>query len=741
MKKIIAILSLCAAVFSVAACSEENLSIAQGFTVTIKTSDLTTKATEAGVAALNENTIKTVDWFIYAGGNEAVAVKSGHIDTDTQDNISFVIDLNENDYNAIFPSSTAKMYTVINLPEGTTIAENASLEAVKAVALTANFATAEVQDLFVMRGEATITANKTAGTGAVTIDAERVASKVQIDVTSDPIHEDETGNVWYAQTSSIQYYLYNANSKAVLDGAAPAAQDATLFDVDQKRSQYYSYPMTWDFSGNNPEPYFIITINVSNTQTITSDSVVKTCYYKAVLPNQSFDANSWYAYTVNLRMLGSFDAITPTIVATGNYYVYNWGGEHEYIGGATAGTISDIRYLTVEKNYFTAYNKNTLEIPFTTSHNVVVTNQKVSYEAYSSSTKLIETVTESVNWVTIEGTSAKFSHTLINDINNENIDTSPYTVTFRLQHADDANIYEDITVLQTPAIIISGEDNGAYGTGSTGLGTRGDSYVNGQTRNLYGSTPYYNTIRTRSSGEAYMYVIETKVLPEGTNYIITDPRFDQPNKIMIPYCEDTGSYSYGLGAPGEVIDLFPGDAIGNEPSNTSNPGLATAPAVDGTTRKMQYYYATQTTKESENFIAPKFRVSSSFASAGAVGSNTKYFDMARRCATYQEAGFPAGRWRVPTMAEVVYISQLQVLGKVPFIFNSAAATAQDGSGYYAASTGLTGFNADKGTSFFATEEIHYSHSIRCVYDDWYWENMDNGGKVNRATFTWGDMPR
>ncbi len=741
MKKTIAILSLCAAIFCTAACTGD-IDFAQGFSVTINTSSLTTKAQVNGVEALNENTIKTVDWFIYANGNESVAVKSGHLDTDTKENFSFVVDLKETDYNTIFTANTAKMYTVINLPAGTTLAENASLADVKATALAADFASAETQSLFVMRGEATITANKTAGSASVVIDAERVASKIQMAVTSVATHTDDSGNTWYAFPESISYSLYNVNNAGTIGGEIPSTETASLFDVDSKRSVYYTYPESWSFNGIVPVPYFIITMTVSNTATITSESVVKTCYYKAVLPNEMFESNCWYSYTVNLKILGSFDAINPTLVAAGNYFVYDWGGEHQYIGGTTAGSIADIRYLTLEKNEYTAYNKNTLEIPFTSSHSVVVTNQKVSYEAYNSTSKKIETVTNSVDWVTVEGSSAKFSHTLNNDITSADIDTSPYTVTFRLQHADDANIYEDVTLVQTPAIIIKGEDNGAYGTGNTGLGTRGDAYVNGQTRNIYGSTPYYNTIRTRSSGQGFMYVIETKVLPQGANYIITDPRFDQPNKIMIPYTESTKTGStYGLGDPGDVIDLFPGDALGNEPSNTSNPGLATAPAVDGTTRKMQYYYATQTTKESENFIAPKFRVSSSFASAGAIGSHTKYFDMARRCATYQEAGFPAGRWRMPTKAEIIYISQLQVLGKVPFIYNEAGSNITDASGYYCASTGLIGFNVDKGTSFTSTEEIYYTRSIRCVYDEWYWENMDNNGKVDRATFTWGDMPR
>jgi hypothetical protein len=42
------------------------------------------------------------------------------------------------------------------------------------------------------------------------------------------------------------------------------------------------------------------------------------------------------------------------------------------------------------------------------------------------------------------------------------------------------------------------------------------------------------------------------------------------------------------------------------------------------------------------------------------------------------------------------------------------------------------------------------HSVRCVYDEWYWENSEtyrlgtqnaNGTFTPSDTFTWGDMPR
>ena len=106
-----------------------------------------------------------------------------------------------------------------------------------------------------------------------------------------------------------------------------------------------------------------------------------------------------------------------------------------------------------------------------------------------------------------------------------------------------------------------------------------------------------------------------------------------------------------------------------------------------------------------------------------------------RAATYQEDGYPAGRWRVPTMAEVQFIIKLSADGKIPTLFNN-------GSAYWCANGQVTpqtggGVTTNVGTSG--------NYAVRCVYDDWYWEysqypRMESRGehpnKYNQ--FTWGD---
>ena len=108
---------------------------------------------------------------------------------------------------------------------------------------------------------------------------------------------------------------------------------------------------------------------------------------------------------------------------------------------------------------------------------------------------------------------------------------------------------------------------------------------------------------------------------------------------------------------------------------------------------------------------------------------------ARRCASYQEHGFPAGRWRLPTTAEILYIVELQRLGKIETLFydnktylSATDRIAVDGNNNYKLTTGLGNSNA----------------SVRCVYDEWYWgserEAIKNSSYNNYGDyqFTWGD---
>ena len=106
-------------------------------------------------------------------------------------------------------------------------------------------------------------------------------------------------------------------------------------------------------------------------------------------------------------------------------------------------------------------------------------------------------------------------------------------------------------------------------------------------------------------------------------------------------------------------------------------------------------------------MSPKFRIASAY---GQLGTNTlTHAEAVMRCAAYQEAGYPAGRWRLPTHAELNYIGKLCAEDKLPRALFSTSSVS-----YWGATDNYT----FSGNTFVASSDS--KSYLRCVYDDWYW---------------------
>ena len=108
-----------------------------------------------------------------------------------------------------------------------------------------------------------------------------------------------------------------------------------------------------------------------------------------------------------------------------------------------------------------------------------------------------------------------------------------------------------------------------------------------------------------------------------------------------------------------------------------------------------------------------------------------------RCASYQEAGYPAGRWRLPTTAEINFVISLQQKGAIQSIFY--------GGNYYYSSTDQVQNQSTTTTRAIDWNSSSFTGSVRCVYDEWYWgsepEARENTKYPGYYEFTWGDAPR
>ena len=143
----------------------------------------------------------------------------------------------------------------------------------------------------------------------------------------------------------------------------------------------------------------------------------------------------------------------------------------------------------------------------------------------------------------------------------------------------------------------------------------------------------------------------------------------------------------------------------------------------------------ETRLDAENVIAPAFIVASSWGKTQSMGYETAR----KRCASYQEGGYPAGRWRVPTAAEVQYIVTLSTQGKIPRLFGQDRSSTDYwvSSGTYNTKNGYEKDLGRNGTAY-----------LRCVYDVWYWgdqtiEEEDNvhnpyTPRLSNTDFVWGD---
>lgn len=176
-----------------------------------------------------------------------------------------------------------------------------------------------------------------------------------------------------------------------------------------------------------------------------------------------------------------------------------------------------------------------------------------------------------------------------------------------------------------------------------------------------------------------------------------------------------------------------------------------------------YYYPTAEGQLDEQafMIAPVFRLASGKADLFQANSNLYTSDnlirenARRRCASFQENGYPAGRWRLPTIGELYFFRMLYNKGILPAIFNTERA-------YWTAQyvTKLD-FNQDDANirPYPTVSDVSEKH-VRCVYDDWYWVKDDGtadiftaddlriditgdyakyyGDNDKRTMFVWGD---
>lgn len=362
-------------------------------------------------------------------------------------------------------------------------------------------------------------------------------------------------------------------------------------------------------------------------------------------------------------------------------------------------------------------------------------------------------------------------------------------ISIKIQHADwkENDMFSEIIhITQYPGLYIEvSHDYGNPRYQGNSSHTQNDTYneyitVNGHHSKINRGTYQWNNVNdaqmysfARSNCNPNMYVIHTTQLSEDNpNYIIGDPRSLYYNCMLTGYegktsaiPGDNNRYNLFINSTEnvplgwEVGQLFPhyGERFnwigygvmiaGLAPwyyyaniayaQNVSQSGWQSSPKV-----QMQRYYPADEADGSGSkidFVAPTFRIASSF---GKVRVN--YLEPSRRrCAVYQEAGRPAGRWRLPTKSEIEYIARLSADGKIPILFGNSKDPEDKGT--YWSANGKVDVSTYAGTVIFPGEGGASDYAARCVYDDWYWDVIDaKAGYIPDpldTIFHWGDMDK
>lgn len=727
-------------------------------TLRLSNMGLVTRAVEAGEDDLNENKIQTVDCFFYPEGktNEAAVFSAIKLDVNQNGTAEIRLKLPVEKKSVLFGSgSTCRAYVIANRPEATAIGTQTDVNSLKSLSIVADgFATntdGGVQKSFVMDGSAVVTlaANGKSATGDVPL--YRAASKIRLNVSVKDKVVDDSGAEWTSHPEQMFILIQNGVKKANIDVATVpyAVTEADYFSFDDEHNPrlltpvsggasglyshvpFYSYTSTWASSFDNHSPMIKVVIPWQKQ----GETWFQRCYYKLPVneTGMKLDRNTYYKINLSVGMLGSFVPETA-IELNPSYIILDWGT------GEVKAEMQDLRYLTVGYSKLVMENQNTVSIPYASSHdceivNVTVTHPNLTTEISTTETLINnQTNTNGVYYdnkdnsrpytFALSNNAITFTHNLKNrsgDDDKSNFDYTPYDITFTIRHKDNNNYSEKISITQYPMMYIEAFLNSDYKDDSDPNGNKGFMMVNGGTypNGQYidsGSPDTYATYTLGSTNglaggnrNPNMYTITTTALQGATLYTIGDPRSNAIDNLSIKRLY----YDYYGYARVYIIYDWSVNAYS---------------LYNAYSRKLAYYYPAEENDRTVNMIAPKFRIASSYGvTKPTVRENAK-----ARCASYQEDGFPAGRWRVPTTAEVRYIIDLSAQKKIPQLFG-----AETGKYPYWSANGLVYVEGNDVTVDNNPSSETTAH-VRCVYDEWYWgaETINN-----KTTFTWGDRPR
>ena len=523
----------------------------------------------------------------------------------------------------------------------------------------------------------------------------------------------------------------------------------------------------------------------------------KEFYYKITIPNElDLKSNNWYKIDLDLSVLGG-EADDAIVSIPGNYSVVAWSDPDDAMGGdlnsgrylTVGGNKKQVKEGSIVYETFEAYGDK-VDIPIITSHPFEVENVSSTYptfvgpdydDGHLTYTSDDSASAEGYNFkITPSGdyTYLSLEHNRVKGVNSTGFDAkdvAPITYTFKIKHTDNDGYYRYIKVIQYPAIFAQLKPGGnvfvdGYFFFQDSAPFTGNLVREG-TFTLNNKTPGYTGYGYRSKPSSGNQINER----QDKNY-----SYSNATALATPY----GSIRYDGGLPQKMtlvtVTAFDSNSSSYEVSIAYNNRYGTRDGQDhsgGNPRAPLPGYSPEKTetydyiiadprenaswtsldnylssnngtspwnnvssikvgsRNNPNYIAPAFMISSRWGRPGGTFLDTLE-GAEKRCATYQEAGFPAGRWRLPTEAEIYFIYTLQGLGLVDELFSGDSGNygywassgrlfdrqtdeTQGGAGRFHGKAMFVENNAPENTGA-SNSQMKRHGSVRCVYDYWYW---------------------
>lgn len=642
------------------------------------------RADVPGEDRFNENTITRADVYFFPstaeqGANQTCLYAAQNVSVNSN---TLQVELDKNvitDGNSYYIYVVAN-YDLLNSDE----APNKTLADLKATVLTTPWKDGYSENdgpetSLAMDGATTVTISPEGTTGHV--DLKRAMAKVMLFPTAADeitVGEGEEEIIYKPALDQMKVTMVYGVNKTNFAGtyAVDANNDyivrmlrnyTVTEGVYEQTAPFYSYPNP-EGTTDRKDSYLILCVPWY-VSTQTSQQAVNYYYRVPITGDDSpalLERNKYYEIHAHIGVLGSLNPHDAVTVES-TFLIQDW------FTMSIDASMQNYRYLVLDEYTSVMNNVDELRMPYVSSSPIDWDKTEivsVSYPNYSEvqfSTETLTTASAISNagfLLSEENGSLIISHELTEE------DYVPYTITVKVYNTDGVEA-DEWTITQYPAIYIEGKraENRVFVAGiycSSGTSEEVTYRSNGNSYDL-GTVRNPATVDGSGTNNNYNnYTIYVTSFDVGDNYAIGDPRTLEVDNL-------------------DMSDLH-------------------------------NYYPARTDEDTRRVIAPAFKIASSRGKTTTITFNNAQ----RRCAAYQEDGYGAGRWRIPTEAEIEFIVNLSAEGEIPTLFD----------GEYWSSSGR--YYSSDSQSFRQGNNNHY---VRCVYDVWYWGDVPVD---NPNSFDWRD---